>query len=79
MKKHGVSFAEAANALNGRYPVVLLKEDFQSGEERYVYLALSPQLRILVIVLCYPEEALIRIISARKANSRERSFYEKTL
>ena len=37
IKKHGVSFADAKDALNCGL-VVVLKEDSDSGEERYVYL-----------------------------------------
>ena len=77
-KKHGVSFEEAKEALTCE-SVVVLKEDSDSGEERYVYLGMCRKLKVLVVVIAYPEENITRIISARKANKRERKYYETRL
>jgi uncharacterized DUF497 family protein len=77
-KKHGVSFDEAKEAMTCEL-VVVLKEDSDSGEERYVYLGRCKKLNILVVVVAYPDEQITRIISARKANKRERKFYEAQL
>ncbi len=77
-KKHGVSFHEAQEAMTCEF-VVVLKEDSESGEERYVYLGMCKKLNILVVVVAYPDEQITRIISARKANKRERKFYEAQL
>jgi uncharacterized DUF497 family protein len=77
-KKHGVSFDNAKEALNCGL-VVVLKEDTDSGEERYVYLGMCKKLNILVVVVAYPDDQITRIISARKANKREREFYETKL
>jgi uncharacterized DUF497 family protein len=77
-KKHGVSFDEAVDAITCEL-VVVLKEDSESGEERYVYLGMCKKLNILVVVVAYPDEQITRIISARKANKRERKFYEAQL
>jgi len=77
-KKHGVSFAEAKDALTCEL-LVVLKGDSDSGEERYVYLGICKKLNILVVVVAYPDEQVTRIISARKANKRERKFYEAQL
>jgi uncharacterized protein len=78
IKKHGVSFDEAKEALNCGL-VVVLKEDFDNDEERYVYLGLCKKLNILVVVVAYPDEQITRIVSARKANKKERKFYETQL
>ena len=78
IKKYGVSFEEAKDALNCGL-VVVLKEDFRSGEERYVYLGMCRKLNILVVVCAYPEDELTRIISARQANKKEKQFYETQL
>ncbi len=77
-EKHGVSFDEAKDALTSEL-VVVLKEDSDSGEGRYVYLGMCKKLNILVVVVAYPDEQITRIISARKANKRERKFYEAQL
>ncbi|MBK7963546.1 MAG: BrnT family toxin [Bdellovibrionales bacterium] len=78
LKKHGVSFEDAIEALNCGL-VIVLKEDSDSGEERYIYLGMCKKLNILVVVVAYPEEEITRIISARKANKKERKFYEAQL
>jgi uncharacterized DUF497 family protein len=78
VKKHGVSFEDAQNALECGF-VVVLREDSESGEERYVYMGICKKLNILVVVVAYPEDTITRIISARKANKKERSFYEAQL
>ena len=47
-------------------------------EDRFALLGLSAMLRTLVVVHCYrEEEAVIRIISARKATRRERDVYNR--
>lgn len=78
IKKHRVSFDDAKEALNCGM-VVVLKETHQSGEERFVYIGLSKKLNVLVVVIAYPDENVTRIISARKANKKERKFYEAQL
>ena len=78
LKKHKVSFEDAKEALTCEI-VVVLKEDNDSGEERYVYLGMCKKLNVLVVVVTYPEEKITRIVSARKANKRERRFYETQL
>lgn len=78
LKKHGVSFEDAKEAITCDV-VVVLKEDSGSGEERYVYLGMCKKLNVLVVVVAYPDEEFTRIISARKANKRERKFYEAQL
>lgn len=77
-KKHGVSFEDAKSALSCGL-VVVLKEDDDSGEQRYVYLGMCKKLNILVVVVAYPDEEVTRIISARKANKKERKIYEAQL
>ena len=47
-------------------------------EDRFLLLGLSSNLRVLVVVNSYSDhDETIRIISARKANARERLMYEK--
>lgn len=51
---------------------------YDAGEVRCLLLGLSNQSRILVVVHCERDgdEEELRIISARKATSSERHFYE---
>ena len=78
IKKHRVDFTQAKEALTCGL-VIVLKDDFVNGEQRYVFLGKCKILKILVVVVAYPSDEATRIISARKANKKERSFYETQL
>lgn len=78
LRKHGIAFQQAKEALQSGI-IVVLKEDSNSGEQRYVYLGMCKKLNILVVVVAYPDENITRIVSARKANKKERKFYEAQL
>lgn len=74
LKKHGVSFEEAATALYD--PMALVQEDKDSiGENRWVFIGLSSQTNLLTVVYTIREEETIRIISARKATRKEAEYY----
>lgn len=54
--------------------------DHSDGEDRFVLLGLSHDVRLLVVVHCYREsDEVIRIISARKATRPESRQYEELL
>ena len=78
VKKRGISFEQAKEALTCGL-VVVLKEDKDHQEERYVFLGMCKKLNVLVVVVAHPDETVTRIISARKATKKERLFYEKEL
>ena len=69
LKKHGVTFEEAATVLQGEYEV---EQDLSAGEERFQALGLSKKLKVLMVVFCYRQEDEIRIISARRATKKEK-------
>ena len=74
LKKHGVSFEEAATALYD--PMALVQEDTDSiGENRWIFIGLSSQTNLLTVVYTLREEEIIRIISARKATRKEAEYY----
>lgn len=75
LKKHGVSFDEAAGALMAL--VGLESEDHDHNEMRMVRIAFSPKLNLLVVVFVERLENEVRIISARKATKKESKDYEK--
>ena len=76
LRDHGVSFAEAATALEDEF--ALTREDPDAeGEQRLVTLGLSSSGQLLVVVYAYREPNVIRLISAWKANRRQRVHYEK--
>jgi uncharacterized DUF497 family protein len=76
LRTHGVSFAEAISALED--DLALTREDVADGEEqRFVTLGLSDSANLLVVVYVYREPDIIRVISAWKANRRQREQYEE--
>jgi uncharacterized DUF497 family protein len=75
LKKHGVTFDEAATALLD--PMALAREDDDAqGEARYVLVGMSNAGHLITVCYTLRNEEIIRLISARKATSNERRQYE---
>jgi uncharacterized protein len=82
-RKHGVSFEEAAQVF--RDPLYLSwKERVQDGEERWQAFGKVEGLSLLIVAHTIREEfedgseiEVVRILSARRAEPRERRRYEK--
>lgn len=70
---HGVSFEEACLVFFDDYALLIDDPDHSDEEDRFILLGRSA-LGVLVVCHCYRDDA-IRIISARKANARERRQY----
>ena len=76
MRKHKVSFEEARSVFLDENALRFFDPDHSSEEERFIMLGMSFSLRVLVVCHCYREDdAVIRMISARKANKREQLNY----
>lgn len=76
--KHGVSF-ETAQLVFGDPFHVSVPDRHEHGEERWTTVGIAGSVVILVVVHTYGEvngEEIIRIISARKATSGERTRYQ---
>jgi uncharacterized DUF497 family protein len=77
-KKHGVWFEEAQQVFDDPKALLFFDEEHSTKEGRFILLGMSGSARILVVVHCERESALvIRIISAREATAREVKNYEK--
>ena len=74
LKKHGVSFGEAATVFAD--PLALAIDDLLDPE-RTLLLGMSNGQRLLLVVHVELDESTIRIISARRATSHERRRYEE--
>ena len=73
----GVSFDEARTAFLDDNALLRPDDDHSDDEDRFLLLGLSGRMRTLVVCHCYrQEDEVIRLISARKANSLERQQYE---
>ena len=73
LKKHGVSFPEAATAfedkLGAYYPDTL-------REDRFILIGYSSRQRLLYVVHAEVQRDVIRIIGARRATSHEKAHYK---
>ena len=77
-KKHSVSFEEAQTVFFDEHALEFPDPDHSQREDRFLMLGRSFQLRILVVCHCFRlSDSVIRIISARKATSKERSVYAR--
>ncbi len=75
-KKHGVTFGEAQSVFSDEDSLVIPDPDHSQEEERFIILGLSSQDRALVVVHCFRAEgSVIRIISARRAGTKEQKPY----
>lgn len=76
LKKHSVSFEEAATVFTDPFSLTILDPGHSTREQRYVDIGNSEKGRVLVVV--YTERGSdIRIISCRRATSSERKLYEE--
>ena len=77
LRTHGVGFAEAVTVLED--DLALTREDPDATDEsRFVTLGLSSWGNLLVAVYTYRGGDVIRLISAWKANQRQRMRYEES-
>jgi len=75
LEKHGISFEEASTAFKDPLSLTIDDPFHSSDEERFILIGMSYNNKMLVIVHTETGDN-IRIISARKAIKKERSYYE---
>jgi uncharacterized DUF497 family protein len=76
LRAHGVSFAEAVSVFEDDFALTREDEDI-TDELRFVALGLTDHGNLVVVVYTYREPNTIRLISAWKANKRQKALYEK--
>jgi len=76
IKKHKVTFSEAATVFDDYNAVYFDDESHSQDEERFIVIGFSERARMLMVCHCYRNGgSLIRIISARKADKEESEYY----
>ena len=78
-KKHGVSFPTAARVFSDPYALVL-QDRMENGEERWQTIGVVEGVVLLLVAHTVREQddvEVIRILSARRADRRERRRYEE--
>jgi hypothetical protein len=76
LRKHGVSFPEAASAFGDPLSIAIPDPDHSLAEERFILIGQAHSTQIVVVAHVERGDA-IRIISARPATRRERIVYEE--
>ena len=76
LRKHGVSFEEAASAFGDPLSLTIPDPEHSEAEERCVLLGMTERRRLVVVV--HTEQAdTVRLMSARLATPAERHDYEE--
>jgi len=76
IKKHNISFEEAKTVFYDENARLISDPVHSNGEDRFILLGISRNVKILIVVHVYKEQdELIRIISARKATKTESKNY----
>ena len=76
LRKHGVSFDDAATVFQDSLSLTGADPDHSLSEDRFVTFGVSSAGRLLVV--SYTERgSTIRIVSARRATRSERKLYEE--
>ncbi len=76
-KNHGVRFGEAETVFDDPYARIIDDPDHSLEERREIIIGYAHLNRLLFVSFTERDPNLIRIISARKANSKERRTYEE--
>ncbi len=75
-RKHGVDFHEAATVFSDLLSTTFPDSEHSRDEQRFLTIGESASGRLLVVA--HTEDGdTIRLISARRATRRERTFYEE--
>ena len=78
LTKHGVTFDEARTVFYDENALRFFDPDHSHDEDRFIMLGMSLKLRVLVVCHCHRKnDAVIRIISARKAARSEAKGYRR--
>ena len=76
IKKHGISFEEARTVFFDDYAILFDDPEHSDTEDRFLLISMSDTANICIVCHCYREsDAVVRIISARKATKKEADVY----
>lgn len=76
VRKHGVSFEEAATTFGDDEASIEDDLSHSTDEDRFIIVGMSARLRILLTVYAIRNAETVRIISSRHATRREKRAYE---
>jgi uncharacterized DUF497 family protein len=71
LRKHGVSFDEAATIFNDPRRLQTLDLEHSLDQDREIVIGFSHRMRLLTVVIYEQTDNIIRVISARRATRQE--------
>ncbi len=77
--KHGIDFMQAAPVFEDTNAIIMQDTRHGYDKERYQIIGVTNPLGIVFVVFTERDGDIIRIISARKADKREKRFYQKNI
>jgi hypothetical protein len=81
LKIHGVAFEDAELVFEDIYHAIFRKDRVVDGEQRGHIIGLARETTLLLVVhtVRHEDDEVIRIISARKTERRERKDYQESI
>jgi len=76
-RDHGVTFDEAKTVLGDDNRMIQPDVEHSTDEERCKVIGFSDQGRLLLVIITERHEAIIRLISARRATRKEETGYAR--
>jgi uncharacterized DUF497 family protein len=76
IRKHGVSFEEAATVFGDDEALIEDDVEHPEPEDRFIITGMSAHAQVLLTVYMIRHADTVRIISSRRATQRERQAYE---
>ena len=77
LKKHGIDLREGATVFDDSLSVTFPDLEHSIDERRHLIIGVSARGRVLVVSHQEAAAGQVRIINARRATRRERTFYEE--
>ena len=78
IRKHGITFMEAATVFYDDFAIEFDDPDHSINEERFLIIGYSQQNHKCIVSYCYRDSNnVIRIISARLATKKESKIYDE--
>jgi uncharacterized protein len=77
LEKHGITFSEATSVFGDPLARIFADEVHSTDERREIIIGHSRARRLLLACFTEREEGRVRIISARRATTREQRDYEE--
>lgn len=74
-RKHGISFEESVRVFNDEDALEIYDKEHSTAEDRYVVIGRISEVVIVCLVCNYRNPELVRIISSRPANAKEKEEY----